>query len=490
MPLNQINQLSWIHDLYRLGQGVAPGEQPEAVYRQILEHVVQGFAGKSGTLALVDESVVLFNEGVNLVIVAGINIPAQAIGSQIPSGQGILGWVAKHGEDLLLNGDLGEDARFRDLARDRPSKPASAMCWALRSEGRLIGVLSINRTEELPPYTGEDLAKGAIVIGLISMVIDNIRLHLDNQQRIALLSDMNKELVLTSQRLEETQNQLLQSEKMSSIGQLAAGVAHEINNPIGYVYSNLGTLEKYVKDAFGMIDLYEQAEGAIGDAAVRARLKAARDQLDIEFLKEDLRALMNESKDGITRVKQIVQNLKDFSHVDASDEWHFADLHKGLDSTLNIVHNEIKYKANIVREYGDIPEVECLASQLNQVFMNLLVNAAHAIEERGTITLRTGRQGDEAWVEISDTGKGIAPEHIKKIFDPFFTTKPVGKGTGLGLSLSYGIVQKHHGRIEVQSEVGKGTAFRVWLPVRQADGVPPDPDGSGALSPGAQNYSI
>src|SRR3989338_7682692 len=467
MPLNQINQLSWIYDLYRLGQGVAPGEQPEAVYQQILEHVVQGFGGKSGTLALVDGSITFFDEGVNLVIVAGINIPAQAIGSQVPSGQGILGWVAKHGEDLLLNGDLGEDARFRYLVRDRPAKPASAMCWALKSEGRLIGVLSINRAEELPPYTSEDLAKAAMVIGLISMVVDNIRLHLENQQRIAMLSDMNNELVLTSQKLEEAQSQLLQSEKMASIGQLAVGVAHEINNPIGYVYSNLGTLEKYVHDAFGMIGLYEQAEGAIADETVRARLKAEREKLDIVFLKEDLVALMGESKDGITRVKKIVQNLKDFSHIDASDEWHFADLHKGLDSTLNIVHNEIKYKANIVREYGDIPEIECMSSQLNQVFMNLLVNAAHAIEERGTITVRTGRQEEEVWVEIADTGKGIAPEHLKKIFDPFFTTKPVGKGTGLGLSLSYGIVQKHHGRIEVQSEPGKGTTFRVWLPVKR-----------------------
>jgi signal transduction histidine kinase len=176
---------------------------------------------------------------------------------------------------------------------------------------------------------------------------------------------------------------------------------------------------------------------------------------------------MDESKDGITRVKNIVQNLKDFSHVDASDEWHYADLHSGINSTLNIVNNEIKYKANVVKEYGAIPEVECLLSQLNQVFMNLLVNAAHAIEERGTITIRTGQKGDEVWVEVTDTGKGIAPEHLKKIFDPFFTTKPIGKGTGLGLSLSYGIVQKHHGRIEVQSEIGKGTIFRVWLPIKQ-----------------------
>ncbi|MEW5944004.1 MAG: ATP-binding protein, partial [Pseudomonadota bacterium] len=179
-------------------------------------------------------------------------------------------------------------------------------------------------------------------------------------------------------------------------------------------------------------------------------------------------ALMSESKEGISRVKQIVQNLKDFSHVGAEDEWQWADLHKGLDSTLNIVWNELKYKAEVVKEYGNLPEVECLPSQLNQVFMNLLVNAGHAIEERGVITIRTGVEGEQVWVEIADTGKGIAPEHLSKIFDPFFTTKPVGKGTGLGLSLSYSIVQKHQGRIEVHSEVGKGAAFRVWLPQRRA----------------------
>ncbi len=289
------------------------------------------------------------------------------------------------------------------------------------------------------------------------------------QQRIDELSAINAEMQRINHKLEEAQNNLLQSEKMASIGQLAAGVAHEINNPIGYVYSNLGTLEKYVQDVFCMLDSYEQAEGAITDAAVRAQLQTDRKKLDIVFLKEDLRALMSESKDGITRVKNIVQNLKDFSHVDAAAEWHFADLHHGIDSTLNIVNNEIKYKATVIKEYGDLPQVECLASQLNQVFMNLLINAAHAIEERGTITIRTGAESEQVWVEVEDTGKGIAPESLKRIFEPFFTTKPVGKGTGLGLSLSYGIIQKHQGRIEVDSVLGRGSRFRVWLPLRHVE---------------------
>jgi signal transduction histidine kinase len=266
-------------------------------------------------------------------------------------------------------------------------------------------------------------------------------------------------------KLEDAHNQLLQSEKLASIGQLAAGVAHEINNPIGYVNSNLGTLRTYVDQILSVLDAYEQAESAC-DPAARARAKALKEEVELDFLKQDILDLLKESGEGIQRVKQIVQDLKDFSHIDEA-EWQLADLHHGLDSTLNVAHNEIKYKADVLKQYGDIPRVECLPSQINQVFMNLLVNAAHAMDEskRGLITVRTGVRGSEAWVEVVDNGKGIPPENLTRIFDPFFTTKPVGKGTGLGLSLAYGIVEKHNGRIEVESEVGKGTTFRLWLPI-------------------------
>jgi signal transduction histidine kinase len=178
---------------------------------------------------------------------------------------------------------------------------------------------------------------------------------------------------------------------------------------------------------------------------------------------------MGESREGITRVKKIVQNLKDFSHAGSDDDWQWSNLHQGLDSTLSIVWNEIKYKAEVKKEYGEIPDVECLPSQLNQVFMNLLVNAAHAIEDKGIITIRTGTQDDGVWVEVSDSGNGIAPEHLNRIFEPFFTTKPVGKGTGLGLSVSYSIIQTHHGNINVASKVGEGTTFRIWLPVQHSE---------------------
>ena len=284
-------------------------------------------------------------------------------------------------------------------------------------------------------------------------------------RRVEELEKAHAEVQAINKRLKDTQQQLLQSEKMASIGQLAAGVAHEINNPIGYVHSNLGSLEGYVNDIFRMIEVYAGVERSHpGEAAIFAEAKALREKLDIDFLKDDVHALLAETREGIGRVKKIVQDLKDFSRTGAEDEWQWADLHKGIDSTLNIVNNEIKYKAKVVKEYGTLPEIECLPSQLNQVFMNLLVNASHAIEGQGTITVRTGADEHSLWVTVSDTGSGIAPENLKRIFEPFFTTKPVGKGTGLGLSLSYGILQKHGGRLEVESELSRGTTFRVILP--------------------------
>jgi PAS domain S-box-containing protein len=273
-----------------------------------------------------------------------------------------------------------------------------------------------------------------------------------------------------NKKLEDAQNQLLQSEKLASIGQLAAGVAHELNNPIGFVHSNLGTLESYLVDIFEIVHACELAETASTNPAEFAHIDALKSEKDFDYLKTDVAALMSESKDGLARVKKIVQDLKDFSRV-GETEWQTADMHKGLDSTLNIVWNELKYKCTVVKHYApDLPSIRCLPSQLNQVFMNLLVNAAHAIETKGEITIST-RRVDAANIEIrfDDNGKGIPPENMKHIFEPFFTTKPVGKGTGLGLSIAWGIIGKHHGKIEVASTVGTGTTFTLTLPLNPGE---------------------
>ncbi|GAB3254229.1 ATP-binding protein [Chitinimonas naiadis] len=289
----------------------------------------------------------------------------------------------------------------------------------------------------------------------------------ETKQKEQQLKAQNEALEKLNGELESVQHQLIQSEKMASIGQLAAGVAHEINNPIGYVNSNIGTLGSYVDELLGLLDAYASHVRQDPALAISPALDEALQRADIEFLREDIKQLLSESHEGIGRVKKIVQDLKDFSRVDTAEEWEFADLHHCLDSTLNIVRNEIKYKAEVVHEYGQLPAVQCLPSQLNQVFLNLMVNAAHAIEARGTITIATGLDGDRVWIRISDTGCGMSPDVIRRIFEPFYTTKPVGKGTGLGLSLSYSIVKKHHGDIRVESTPGKGTRFEVILPVNQ-----------------------
>jgi signal transduction histidine kinase len=191
--------------------------------------------------------------------------------------------------------------------------------------------------------------------------------------------------------------------------------------------------------------------------------------IDIDHVRSDVIDLLSESQEGIQRVKKIVQDLKEFSHADSDDKWVFVDLHKGLDSTLNIAKNEFKYKATIEKDYGCLPPVECVMSQINQVFMNILINAGQAITENGIVRIATGVAGDEVWIDISDNGSGIPAESLGRIFDPFFTTKQVGIGTGLGLSLSYSIVEKHGGRIEVESQPGNGARFRVCLPIRSAE---------------------
>ena len=269
-------------------------------------------------------------------------------------------------------------------------------------------------------------------------------------------------------KLEDTHNQLLQSEKLASIGQLAAGVAHEINNPISFVNSNCSALLGYVKGMLELITVFEAEEAAL-DEVDRLRIEEVKKHIDLQYIREDILSLIQEMSEGIHRVRKIVQDLKDFSHAD-NGRWQYVNLHKGLDSTINIVCNEIKYVADVVKDYSSIPEIECLPFQLNQVFLNLLMNASQAIKnKRGTITIRTGvERSSYVFVEITDDGDGITPENLKRIFDPFFTTKPIGKGTGLGLSVSYGIIAKHKGEIDVKSLPGQGTTFRIWLPISRS----------------------
>lgn len=272
-------------------------------------------------------------------------------------------------------------------------------------------------------------------------------------------------------KLEEAHNQLLQSEKMAAIGQLAAGVAHEINNPVGFIFSNLQSLQDYLSRMLKYIELLSKIVDKVPQPTLH-QLKAdyvQRNQLAMVLA--DCPDLLAESMEGAERVMAIVKSLKEFSHVD-STEWLAADITSGIESTLRVINNELKYKAEVNRNYAmGLPLLFCQPMQLNQVFMNLLVNAAQAMDSFGRIDIDVSFDDDALYVRIKDSGKGIEPEHMKRIFEPFFTTKPVGQGTGLGLSLSYTIIRRHKGAIQVESTVGLGTTFTITLPRRTEDQV-------------------
>ncbi|MGK9143640.1 sensor histidine kinase [Xanthomonas euvesicatoria] len=338
--------------------------------------------------------------------------------------------------------------------------PSDALNQA-RSKGSWTGSLPVaDRVVIAHLYYNEESGPGHFLA-----LFHNIEGQQDYERE---LQQRHAELRQAYLRLNGAQDKLLQSEKMASIGQLAAGVAHEINNPIGYVHSNLGSLQEYLRSLFTLIEAYERALQAPDPKALIPEIDEIRNRADIDFISRDLPQLMAESREGIERVTRIVRDLKDFSYSDRSESWKMVDLHAGLESTINIIWNELKYKVTLERNYAELPLVECLPSELNQVYMNVLLNAGQAIVERGTITVTTGRdEAENVWIQFQDSGAGIAPDLLQRIFDPFFTTKPVGSGTGLGLSISYGIINKHHGRIDVESTPGQGASFRITLPIRQ-----------------------
>ncbi|WP_224242147.1 PAS domain-containing sensor histidine kinase [Hyalangium gracile] len=269
--------------------------------------------------------------------------------------------------------------------------------------------------------------------------------------------------------VEERQVQLVRAEKLASLGQLAAGIAHEINNPVSYVTSNLRLLEQQLAELRPLLELQREllegagAEDRVLSADQLSRLRALWERADVEYLLAELPEVLHESLTGTRRIKEIVQSLRSFARED-EDRPQEVDLNGELESTLRMVWNELKYKCEVKRDFGTLPPVTCYPTQITQVFTNLLVNAAQAIETQGEIRVRTWRREHEAVVEISDTGKGMTPETLARLFTPFFTTKPRGQGTGLGLSISRDIITRHGGRIEVRSEPGQGSTFTVYLP--------------------------
>lgn len=278
-------------------------------------------------------------------------------------------------------------------------------------------------------------------------------------------------IVSLEDKYEKARKQLMISEKMASIGQLAAGVAHEINNPVGFISSNLKTLGDYHKDLVKLVASYRHLMKSILDDPdsnlyePASKIAEAEKDMDIDYIVNDIQDLVRDCSEGTDRIKKIVIDMKDFAHPGETKP-AMSDINRCIESTLHLVWNEIKYKAEIFKEYGILHEIECVAPQINQVFMNILVNAAQAITGRGQIRIFTSQKDNGVEIIIKDNGSGIPEDKIDKIFDPFFTTKEPGKGTGLGLHVAYNIIRKHGGTIDVDSVPGEGTQFVIWLPER------------------------
>ena len=342
---------------------------------------------------------------------------------------------------------LGQDLVSKFIADDYKVAVGDVLAKALNGEETVNFEFSLfsksgSRVDVMSNSTTRRDAAGK-VIGVVGVGQD--------------ITELNK----ANAKLVDTHAQLLQSEKMAAIGVLSTGVAHEINNPVGFVTSNINILSGWSTELIQLIEsIVHETEQ---DSALTETITAYKNKYDFDYVKKEIPLLLKETREGLSRVSDIVMDLKGFAHTDES-VWEKVDLRQTIRSILNIVNYELKYKAKVNLDFDDIPLVECLPSQISQVLMNIVINAGQSIESQGLITITTRHVGKMVCIKISDNGVGIPEENLHRMFEPFFTTKPIGKGTGLGLSVSYGIMKSHHGRIDVDSQEGKGSNFYIWLP--------------------------
>jgi signal transduction histidine kinase len=398
--------------------------------------------------------------------------------------QSIINYVLRISETVVLNDASNE----KDFASDDyiiAYRPKSIFCMPLIHQNRISGILYLENNIATGAFTPERLKILEMLTGEIVISIENAKLYRNLKEynrtleekvktRTEEISRKSEQLNIQKEELGETlknlrlsQFQLLQSEKMASLGQLVAGIAHEINNPVTFISAGVDSLRTNFDEIMQVLDLYQR----ITPGTVIERLS------EIEKLKEEVAYgqaisevgnLLDTIKTGTERTTEIIKGLRSFSRMD-EDVLKVADIHENLNTALVLLRNKYKDRIIIRKEYGEIPQIECYPGQLNQVFMNILTNAIDSIEDKGKVTIRTSKSNQMVHITISDTGSGIPEEIRSKIFEPFFTTKEVGQGTGLGLSISHGIIEKHMGRIDVSSEPGKGSEFVISLPVKQSD---------------------
>jgi len=332
------------------------------------------------------------------------------------------------------------------------------------------GVEFFTKVNELYPHAGKILLTGysdlqAMVDAINKGSIDKFitKPWSDDQITKIVLEVLNARLRKSIMERKLIEAQLVQSAKMASLGEMVAGIAHEINNPLSFIHSNLGNLSKFIKKVLDLVEIYDQLDVS---ADVKGEINKAKEDINYEYLQSRITEMIERSLVGSDRMRKIIIDLKTFSRLDAA-EFAESDIHSAIDITLSILTHEYKDRIEVKKEYGEIPLVECYVARINQVFMNLLINAGHAIKDQGEVKIKTSLENDMVKIEIADTGSGIPDNIINKIFDPFFTTKAVGSGTGLGLSISHGIIEQHKGTMSVTSKLGEGTTFTVMIPVHQ-----------------------
>ena len=465
----RIEQLSLLTDL---SAAVSATLDPEKIYDQTLTRLVQRMAYQRAQLFLVDRGRRVLrghrmagaDPGVTLF--DGVELPLDAETSAS-------GRAAVTGQAVVVNDvDQATIPIHRDLVRTYEVK--SFIATPLRVRDRVLGVLAVTAAETNRFHQG-DVDLLAAVANQVALAIDKaesfqtieeLSRSLEDKVRVRTeqLRVTNEELRGAYRDLQATQLQLIQREKMASVGQLVAGVAHELNNPIGFISSNVATLTDFVRRLRGMLETYQEAPLPEAD---RERIEARRRELQVDYALKYLDSMLAGIREGADRTRKIVGDLRVFART-PDDVWQAIDLHDDLESSLTLLNHLVKDRITVVRAYGELGAVECVRSQIDQVFLNILANAAQAIPGPGTITIETRAEGGVAVIRIADTGPGIPPGTIGRVFDPFFTTKPVGEGTGLGLSISYEIVTKHGGEIRAESPPEGGAVFTIRLPMSRA----------------------
>jgi signal transduction histidine kinase len=461
-----IEQLSLLSDL---SAAVNATLDVEKIYDQALERLVHQMGYQSAYLFLVDRARHVVR-GHRMVGRVDPSIRFTEVEFRLDDPHCGTSRVATSGRPLVID-DVESTTLPVDVTTARALGVRSAVMVPLRAKEAVFGVLNVT-SSEAGRVGGADL-------DLLSAVANHVALALDRAESFQTIEELSRGLedkvrVRTEQlrtahedlqaayrELQATQMQLIQREKMASVGQLVAGVAHELNNPIGFVYSNVTTLEDFVRRLRAMLEAYRAAPLPEAD---RARLQAEWDTRKLDYALKYLDSMIQGIREGAERARKIVRDLRVFARTQ-DEVWQSVDIHEEIESSLTLLNHLLKDRVEVHRKYGDLPEVECIRSQMDQVFLNLLANAAQAIAGPGAITIETRQEGAAAVIAIADTGPGIPPEVMGRLFDPFFTTKPVGEGTGLGLSISYEILKKHGGEIRAESPPGGGAIFTVRIPL-------------------------